>query len=80
MHTSRPLHTIAAEIRRDWRNPYFGAVPYLTALRQLDSVTDSYGADSAQSIILYFLSNASTWRGDTARKIKAELQQMTGTR
>ena len=80
MHTSRPLHTIAAEIRRDWRNPYFGAVPYLTALHQLDSVTDSYGADSAKSVILYFLSNASTWRGDTARKIKAELKQMTGTR
>ena len=72
----RPLSTIAAEIRRDWRNPYFGAVPYLAAMSTLDSISDNYGADSAQSVVLYFLSNASSWRGDVARRVKAELSAM----
>jgi len=27
-------------------------------------------------IVRYFLSNATTWRGETARRIKAELKQM----
>jgi len=72
----RSLSTIAAEIRRDWRNPYFGAVPYLAAMAQLDSIGDNYGADSAQSVVLYFLSNASSWRGETARRVKAELSAM----
>jgi len=26
--------------------------------------------------VRYFLSNATTWRGDTARRIKAELKEM----
>jgi hypothetical protein len=72
----RPLATIAREIRRDWKNVYFGAVPYLEALAAMDKVTDTYGADSGESIVLYFLSNATTWRGGVARHIKAELQAM----
>ena len=70
----RPLSTIAAEIRRDWKNVYFGAVPYLAAMSTLDTINDSYGADSAQSVVLYFLSNATSWRGDVARRVKAELK------
>lgn len=74
--TPRPLHVIAAEIRADWTKPYFGAVPYLDAMTVLDRMTEGYGMDDAQSIVLYFLSNASTWRGETARRIKAELKAM----
>ena len=70
----RPLYTIAAEIQRDWRKVYFGAVPYLSALQTLGSIDDEYGADDARSIVIYFLSNATTWRGETARRIKAELK------
>ena len=57
----RAIKDIAKEIRSDWKKPYFGAVPYL---------------DSAKSIVLYFLANANTWRGETARRIKAELKSM----
>lgn len=72
----RTLSHIAADIIVDWRNPYFGAVPYLRAMRTLSTLADDYGADSARSIVLYFLCNAQTWRGDTARRVKAELNAM----
>tara|TARA_B000000565_G_scaffold59967_1_gene39737 strand:- start:116 stop:256 length:141 start_codon:yes stop_codon:yes gene_type:complete len=42
----------------------------------LDSVSDSYGLDSGQSVVAYFLANAGTWRGDRARALKAELKAM----
>jgi hypothetical protein len=73
---TRPLHTIANEIRADWKQPYFGAVPYLDAMQTLDTIEDKFFFDSARSVVLYFLSNASTWRGDTARRIKAELKTL----
>ena len=76
--TQRPLHVIADEVIRDWRKPYFGAVPYLGAMRFLHTMRDDYGADDARSIVLYFLANAGTWRGDTARRVKAELKAMAG--
>lgn len=74
--TNRPIHEIAFEIKSLWKNVYFGAAPYLSAMLRLSSVEDMYGYDSAKSIILYFLSNASTWRGDDARRIKAELNKL----
>lgn len=72
----RPLYEIAREIRRDWKSPYFGAVPYLDALSSLNRISDNYMLDSAKSIVLYFLANAHTWRGETARRVKAELKNM----
>jgi hypothetical protein len=77
----RPLYVIAQEIRKDWKATakngiYFGAVPYLDAMASLDKPSDNYGMDSGKSIILYFLSNATTWRGDTAKRVKAELKAM----
>lgn len=74
----RPLYCIAAEIVRDWRRPYFGAKPYLSAMLQLTSISDRYGLDGADSVIRYFLANASTWRGETARRVKAELRTILG--
>lgn len=73
---SRPLYEIARAIRKDWKAPYFGAVPYLEAMGQLHSIDDSYGLDDARGIVAYFLSNATTWRGDTARSVKAELKAL----
>jgi hypothetical protein len=55
------IHSIARLIRQDWKNPYFGAVPYLNAMQSLDSVDDSVGYDSGASIVRYFLSNARTY-------------------
>ena len=73
---TRPVYEIAAEIRRDWKKPYFGAVPYLDAMSGIGSVSENYGYDSAKSVVLYFLSNAATWRGETAKRVKAELKQL----
>jgi hypothetical protein len=73
---TRPLYAIARDIRSDWAKPYFGAVPYLDAMSSLDSISDNYYYDTADSVVRYFLANASTWRGDTARRIKAELKAM----
>ena len=73
----RPLHEIATEIKKTWPRPYFGAVPYINAMQCLSSVTDRYGMDDAQSIVLYFLCNATSWRGEDARRIKKELKDAT---
>lgn len=73
---TRSLSTIAREIRADWKNVYFGAVPYLEAMGTLNSIDDMYWDDSADSIVRYFLSNATNWRGDKAREIKKELNAM----
>lgn len=73
---SRPLYTIAQEIAKDWQRPYFGAVPYVKALGELESINDTYGCDTASSVVAYFLSNAATWRGEVARRIKKELKAM----
>lgn len=72
----RPIYDIAYDIKQDWKKPYFGAVPYLDAMLQLESINDKYMYDSAKSVVLYFLSNASTWRGETAKRVKAELKAM----
>jgi hypothetical protein len=76
MTNSRPICEIAKEIKKDWTKPYFGAVPYLNAMLTLNKVTDSYGLDSAKSIIAYFLGNASTWKGEKARELKKELNKL----
>jgi len=73
---TRSLTTIAREIRADWTKPYFGAVPYLDAMRHLDTIHQKYYDDDAKSVVLYFLANAGTWKGETARRIKAELKTM----
>ncbi len=70
---ARKLYEIAAEIKKCWKKPYFGAVPYLDAMLCLEDMNSKYGLDSAQSIVVYFLGNANTFRGEDARRLKAEL-------
>jgi hypothetical protein len=72
----RTIAAIARETKRLWKNVYFGAVPYLQAMHSLDGPKDVYGADSAESIVAYFLANAQTWRGPDAKRIKAELKAL----
>ncbi len=73
----RPICEIAREIKKSWGDKiYFGAKPYLSAMLSLNSISDSYICDSADSIIRYFLANASTFRGEDARRLKAELKTM----
>lgn len=73
---TRSIDTIARAIARDWTKPNFAAVPYLDAMHQLHAITDKYYCDNAESIVRYFLANATSWKGDTARSIKAELKGM----
>ena len=72
----RPISEVARDIKHHWQSPYFGAVPYLQAMLQLEHVTDMYGMDDARGIILYFLSNANTFRGEAARRLKQELKDI----
>ncbi len=81
---------IARNIREDWngqaarsktkrpskaKGVWFGAVPYLSAMHSLSTVNDTYGLDTGRSIVVYFLSNAGTYRGPKARLYKAELKR-----
>jgi hypothetical protein len=45
-------------------------------MRSLTYITDDYYFDSGKTIVLYFLSNAGTWKGENAKRIKAELKAM----
>jgi len=73
---SRSIRTIAKEIREDWKNVYYAAVPYLDAMATLNSINDDYYLDSGRSIVAYFLGNAQTWKGEVARRVKLELKGM----
>jgi hypothetical protein len=73
---NKPLSYTAQIIRANWTNPSPYAVPYIDAMAQLRSIDDSYYADTAKSVVLYFLANAQTWRGDTARLVKAHLKSL----
>lgn len=72
----RSLSVIAREICKDWPKVNYAAKPYLCAMQTMGDIRESYGYDSGKSIVLYFLSNASAWRGETAKRIKAELKAM----
>lgn len=76
MSRHRPLCDIAAEIREVWRPVNYAAVPYLEAMESLDQVGEQYFQDSGKSVVLYFLNNARAWRGEDAKRIKAELKEI----
>lgn len=67
------IAALADVTRRDWKKVYFGAVPYLEAMRSLTSVQDNYGMDTGRSVVTYFLCNAQTWHGPIAKAVKKEL-------
>ena len=66
---------IAAVIAGDWTNVNYAAVPYLDAMFSLTTIRDKYGMDDGKGIVIYFLSNAGTWRGNVAKLVKAELKR-----
>ena len=71
---NKSLSEIAAIIRQDWQKVNYAAKPYLEAMQSLRSVKSAFGYDSGKSVVLYFLSNASSWRGETAKAVKLELK------
>ena len=70
------LQEIAQIIRKDWKRVHYGAEPYLSVMSSLSTINDRYMFDDAKSVVLYFLSNASTWKGDTAKQVKAHLKSL----
>lgn len=73
----REIHTIAREIKQNWGPKVnYAAKPYLDAMGSISGIGDKYGYDDARSIVLYFLSNASSYRGDIAKAHKAELKAL----
>jgi len=73
---NRSISSIAYDIKRVWAKPYFGAKPYLDAMTQLNNINDKFYDDDASMIVAYFLANASTFRGNDAKVLKAELKAM----
>lgn len=73
---TRSISAIAADIRQAWPkiSPY--AKPYLDAMYRLNRVTDDYYCDDGRTILLYFLSNASGFRGPDAKALKSELKAL----
>ncbi len=69
------IRDIATLIRHEWKNEYFGSTPYIDAMLEMDSINDKYYLDSGSSIVAYFLSNATTWKGEIAREVKKELNR-----
>jgi hypothetical protein len=77
---ARPLSEIAREIYSDWQKVNYAAKPYLEAMASLNKITDNFYEDSAKSVVLYFLCNAGTWKGEKAKAIKKELKTMAGVK
>jgi hypothetical protein len=74
---TRPITEIASDIRADWGNRIDpAAAPYVAAMDKLADIDDDYVGETAVEIVARFLSVANTWRGETARRIKGELNAM----
>jgi hypothetical protein len=75
------IASLAKVVRRDWGlKVNFAAKPYLDAMMSLETVNDNFGYDDGRSIVNYFLSNATTWRGPVAKAVKAELNKRVKAR
>ena len=77
---TRFIWEIAEEIREDWTNVSPHAEHYLNAMDDIRLITDNYYADSAKTVVMYFLSNAGGWRGPVAQRVKRELKALCGLR
>jgi hypothetical protein len=71
------IKEIANIIYSDWTlsKVSYSARPYLDAMTYLNTIDDTFMLDSGKSIVRYFLANASQWRGEVAKEIKAELKR-----
>lgn len=67
---------IAHAIAKDWNNVSPYALDYLNAMKEITDIEGSYYADTAKSVVMYFLANASSYRGENARAYKALLKEM----
>jgi|SRR5579862_684237 len=72
----RKIREITKDIKKHWGRPYFGAKPYLEAMSSLGTIDQKYGSETAREIVERFLANASTFKGNEARDLKAELREI----
>jgi hypothetical protein len=75
----RPLNQLAAEILVDWKESPSSAAyrvfakPYVEAMLSMQKCSDMYGMEYGDMIVARALNALHQWRGETARKVKAEL-------
>ncbi len=79
-YSKMSISELAYAIKKNWRATskngiYFGAVPYLDAMTCVNTLEDRYLFEDGRTQVIYFLSNASTWKGEVAKAIKAELNK-----
>lgn len=82
----RTFSAIAAEVLNLWKTKYGKnlpwslkcALPYLQAMLKCDTTDKNarYYVETVESVAIYFLANITNWRGDDAKRIKAELKSM----
>lgn len=75
---NREIFEIAIDIVNDWgiNRVNYAAKPYLHAMLHLKTVDQQYIFDSADSIVRYFLCNASTYRTKKSKSLKLELKEL----
>lgn len=82
----RTFSAIAEEVLNLWKTKYGKclpwslkcALPYLEAMLECDTTNKdaAYYVETVESVVVYFLANITNWRGDDAKRIKAELKSM----
>jgi hypothetical protein len=80
---TKTFSEIAQFIATDWKKRQPLHDHYLRHLQSLHFTKtinengrhNMYGADTAQAVVLYFLCNASTYRGPNAKMVKNELKK-----
>jgi hypothetical protein len=80
MEMPKTISAIATLIHQDWskqgKGVNYAAKPYLEAMLDLNTINDKYGFDSGASVVAYFLGNATSWKGETAKSVKKHLNSL----
>ena len=75
---STPLHEIAAAIVDDFvvanRAMSYELAACVDAMPDLTHLHEPYLAERSSSVVACFMGSASSWRGERARRLKAELR------
>lgn len=72
-------HMLTALMKKPGHTPAWVSYsrPYVSAMREISGgIQSRYFHDSAYEIVLRCLCNLQSWRGEDARRIKAELQAL----
>jgi hypothetical protein len=74
------ISNIASLAWADWKatsksGVNYAAKPYLEAMLDCETMDSKYGCEDGRTQVAYFLSNATSYRGEQAKLIKAELNR-----